>query len=165
MRSKIFLALLTADGPGMMHVTGLVGYHGKHGCRLYCGLPGRREPNGKHYFPALLKPNDYSIDGCAHADVDIWSLPRPSAEIYNVNLRIVVAAPNDTQYKTRRLATGISKPSIFSGVDPSSTLGLPRSAGSDIMHLAALNISDLMINLWHGTIDCTVPDNRTTWTW
>ncbi|KAH9162709.1 hypothetical protein EDB89DRAFT_1860583, partial [Lactarius sanguifluus] len=76
MRSKIFLALLTADGPGMMHVTGLVGYHSKHGCRLYCGLPGWCEPNGKHYFPALLKPNDYSIDGCAHADVDIRSLPR-----------------------------------------------------------------------------------------
>ncbi|KAH9162708.1 hypothetical protein EDB89DRAFT_1860572 [Lactarius sanguifluus] len=33
------------------------------------------------------------------------------------------------------------------------------------MHLAALNISDLMINLWRGTIDCTAPDNRTTWTW
>jgi len=30
--SKVFLALLTADGLGMMHVTGLVGYHGKHSC-------------------------------------------------------------------------------------------------------------------------------------
>ena len=30
--SKVFLALLMADGPGMMHVTGFVGYHGKHGC-------------------------------------------------------------------------------------------------------------------------------------
>jgi hypothetical protein len=38
--SKVFLALLTANGPGMMHVTGLVGYHGKHGCRLYCRLAG-----------------------------------------------------------------------------------------------------------------------------
>ena len=34
--SKVFLALITTDGPGMMHITGLVGYHGKHGCRLYC---------------------------------------------------------------------------------------------------------------------------------
>jgi hypothetical protein len=31
-KAKIFLAVLAADGPGMMHVTGLVGYHGKHGC-------------------------------------------------------------------------------------------------------------------------------------
>jgi hypothetical protein len=29
---KVFLALLMADGPGMMHVTGFVGYHGKHRC-------------------------------------------------------------------------------------------------------------------------------------
>ena len=30
--SRIFLPLITADGPGMMHITGFVGYHGKHGC-------------------------------------------------------------------------------------------------------------------------------------
>ena len=33
------------------------------------------------------------------------------------------------------------------------------------MHLAALNISDLMISLWQGTIDCTRPDDKSTWTW
>jgi len=71
LKSKVFLALLTADGPGMMHITGLVGYHGKHGCRLYCGLPGRREPQGKHCFPALLKPTNYDVEGCTHSDIDI----------------------------------------------------------------------------------------------
>lgn len=164
-RSKIFLALLAADGPGMMHVTGFVGYHGKHGCRLYCGLPGRREPHGKQYFPALLRPNNYNVAGSMHEDVDIRSLPKASTQIYNENLKSLVEATNDAQHKTLRLATGISKPSIFSGVDPSDTLGLPRSAGSDIMHLAALNIPDLMISLWRGVIDCTAPDNRSTWTW
>jgi len=39
-RSKVFLALLTANGPSMMHVMGLVGYHGKHGCHLYYRLAG-----------------------------------------------------------------------------------------------------------------------------
>jgi hypothetical protein len=164
-QSKIFLALLTADGPGMMHVTGLVGYHSKHGCRLYCGLPGRCELHGKHYFPAILKPNNYNVDGCMHVDVDIWSLPRASSEIYNTNLRCIVTAPSKAQYRARRLATGILKPSIFSGVNPLATLGLPRSAGSDIMHLAALNVSDLMISLWCGTINCTMPDNKSTWAW
>jgi len=48
--SKVFLALITADGPGMMHITGLVGYHGKHGCRLYCGMRGCR------MLPALRSP-------------------------------------------------------------------------------------------------------------
>ena len=41
LHSKVFLALLAADSPSMMHVTGFVGYHGKHGCRLYCSLPGQ----------------------------------------------------------------------------------------------------------------------------
>ena len=44
-------------------------------------------------------------------------------------------------------------------------LGLPYSAGSDIMHLAVLNISDLLISLWHATIDCTKPDNKSSWDW
>ncbi|KAH8980248.1 hypothetical protein EDB86DRAFT_2813862 [Lactarius hatsudake] len=33
------------------------------------------------------------------------------------------------------------------------------------MHLAALNLSDLMLSLWRGTIDCTTPDDRSTWRW
>ena len=54
---------------------------------------------------------------------------------------------------------------IFSGLDASCTLGLPHSAGSDIMHLAVLNLTDLMISLWRGTIDCTTLDNKSTWDW
>jgi len=165
LQSKVFLALLTADGPGMMHITGFVGYHGKHGCRLYCGLAGRQEEHGKHYFPALLKPENYSVEGCAHDDINIKHLPNPSRERYHQNLRYLLASPSDSQYRARRLATGISKPSIFSGLVSSATLGLPRSAGSDIMHLAALNLSDLFISLWRGTIDCTKPDDKSTWTW
>jgi hypothetical protein len=141
----------------MMHVTGFVGYHGKHGCRLYCGLQGRHEPAGKHYFPVLLKPADYEVDGCTHEDIDIRELPKPSREEYLANLQYLVALPSQSQYCAWRLETGISKPSIFSGLDHSSTLGLPYSAGSDIMHLAALNISDLLISLWHATIGCTQP--------
>jgi hypothetical protein len=163
--SKVFLALLMADGPGMMHVTSFVGYHGKHGCRLYCGLQGHREPAGKHYFPALLKPTDYEVEGCAHEDIDIRELPKPSHEQYLANLHYLVASPSQAQYRIRCLATGISKPSLFSGLDHSSTLGLPYSAGSDIMHLAALNILDLLISLWRATLDFTKPDDKSTWDW
>jgi hypothetical protein len=80
LRSKVFLALLTADGPGMMHITSFVGYHGKHGCCLYCGLAGRREEHGKHYFPAILKPTNYNVKGCVHNNIDIKNLPTPSHE-------------------------------------------------------------------------------------
>jgi Transposase family tnp2 len=165
LESKVFLALITADGPGMMHITGMVGYHGKHGCRLYCGMQGRREYHGKHYFPALLKPLNYDVPGCTHGDIDVSNLPTPSHEQYYQNLHVLTTSPNDSQYRARRLATGISRPSIFAGLDPSSTLGLPHSAGSDIMHLAALNLSDLMISMWRGTIDCTKPDDKSTWDW
>ena len=33
------------------------------------------------------------------------------------------------------------------------------------MHLAALNLSDLMISLWRGTMDCTCPDDKANWLW
>ena len=81
--SKVFLALLTADRSGMMHITGLVGYHGKHGCCLYCGLAGCHEDHGKHYFPAILKPTNYNVEGCAHDNIKIKNLPMPLRERYH----------------------------------------------------------------------------------
>jgi len=62
----------------------------------------------------------------------------------------------------RDIEIGISKASIFSGLADCATLGLPLSAGSDIMHLGTLNILDLMISLWRGTLDCTKPDDKST---
>ncbi|KIK79648.1 hypothetical protein PAXRUDRAFT_160799 [Paxillus rubicundulus Ve08.2h10] len=38
--SHPFLALGTADGPGLAYLNGLVGHHGKNSCWLYCGLKG-----------------------------------------------------------------------------------------------------------------------------
>src|SRR5216683_5094172 len=105
--------LLTADDPSMMHITGLVGYHGKHGCHLYCGLTGHQEEHGKHYFLALLKLENYSVEGCTHDDINIQVLPMPSSNRYHQNLLHLLVSPNETQYRARCLATGISKPSIF----------------------------------------------------
>ncbi|EGN91503.1 hypothetical protein SERLA73DRAFT_29428, partial [Serpula lacrymans var. lacrymans S7.3] len=65
--SKLFLALVTADGPAMAYLNGLVGHSGKFGCRLYCGLPGRLKAQSSHYSPTLLKPSgDYNVSGCTH---------------------------------------------------------------------------------------------------
>ena len=33
------------------------------------------------------------------------------------------------------------------------------------MHLISLNIPDLMLGLWHGTIDCDLSDNKESWDW
>jgi hypothetical protein len=69
--SRPFIALGTADGPGMASINGCVGHHGKLACRLYCKMPGRRKPQGTHYYPARFIPNDYNQEGCSHPDVSV----------------------------------------------------------------------------------------------
>jgi hypothetical protein len=41
--SNLYLIYVTADGPGLVYFDGMVGHSGKNGCRLYCGLLGRRK--------------------------------------------------------------------------------------------------------------------------
>ena len=164
--ADIFFALGTADGPAMAHLNGLVGHNGKHGCHLYCPVVGRREPGGKHYYPAILKPLNYNVEGCCHDDISYASLPPScSQETYIKNLRYLMALSSEKCFKNRRKQTGISKPSIFLGLKHNKMIGVPGCFGSDIMHLAALNLPDLLINLWHGTFDCDQKDDRSTWTW
>ncbi|KAF8803010.1 hypothetical protein BYT27DRAFT_7226199 [Phlegmacium glaucopus] len=163
--SEPFLCLATADGPGMAYLNGLVGHHGKNGCRLFCTLPGRHKQGGTHYYPALLKPNNYSVQGCDHPDVDVYQLPSSSVQDYEEKLKYVMGSRTETQYKRRRLETGISKPSIFLGLLPQHRFDIPGCFGSDIMHLASLNIPDLFINLWRGTFDCDGKDDKSTWDW
>ncbi|KAF8811705.1 hypothetical protein BYT27DRAFT_7221374 [Phlegmacium glaucopus] len=163
--SNPFLALATADGPGMAYLNGLVGHHGKYGCRLYCSVTGRHKPGGSQYYPALLKPNNYAVQGCDHDDISFANLPSCSQKDYFLNLHHLMSSPNETQYKKRRLKTGISKPTIFLGLQQDRILGIPGCFGSDIMHLGSLNLPDLLINLWHGTLDCNKKDNISTWEW
>ncbi|KAF8871855.1 hypothetical protein BD779DRAFT_1613874 [Infundibulicybe gibba] len=33
------------------------------------------------------------------------------------------------------------------------------------MHLISLNLTDLLLSLWRGTLDCNAPDDRSTWDW
>ncbi|KAF8809746.1 hypothetical protein BYT27DRAFT_7254467 [Phlegmacium glaucopus] len=163
--SHPFFCLATADGPGMAYLNGLVGHHGKNGCRLFCTLPGRHKQGGSHYYPALLKPYDYNIEGSNHPDINVDSLPSYSVQDYEQKLKYVMASRNETQHKRRRLDTGISKPSIFLGLPPKHRFDVPGCFGSDIMHLASLNIPDLFINLWRGTFDCDPKDDKSTWDW
>jgi hypothetical protein len=163
-KSRLFLALNTADGPAMASLSGLVGHHGKFGCRLYCPTPGRHKPNGSHYYPALLKPVDYTMAGCDHPDLSHFSTTTSHSH-YFTHLRFLLASPNDAQYKKRRLETGIVKPTIFLGIPMRSTLGIPRCFGSDIMHLATFNLSDLILPLWRGQFDHDRRDPPSNWPW
>src|SRR5258708_2250768 len=93
-RSTPFL-FVTADGPAMAMVSGMVGHSGKFGCRLYCGLPGRRRERDGHYYPVMLKPNTYSIIGCNHDDISFSDLRRYQQGVsmcYHDNLRRLLGA-------------------------------------------------------------------------
>jgi hypothetical protein len=86
-----FLVFVGADTPAMAAVDGLVGHHGKAGCRLYCPLQGRRKELASQYFPVCLKPlstytvagnppirKTYTVEGCCHEDWDLkqrWKWP------------------------------------------------------------------------------------------
>ncbi|KAI0366722.1 hypothetical protein BV20DRAFT_628003 [Pilatotrama ljubarskyi] len=156
-----------ADAIGAPDVTGLVSHHGKLGCRHWCGRPGRRKPGGSHYYSVCLKPEGYCEQGCEDDDHDPSVVGEALPELYQEKLSYVRNATSMTNYEARRLGTGISKPSLFSGLSPSHTLPIPRLFPGDIMHLFGLNIPDLFYRLWHGTFDCDVKngDSRALWDW
>jgi len=146
-------------------MNGLVGHSGAYGCRLYCPTKGRHKPNTGIYYPALSLPLDYSVAGCDHADIDVHHIPPTSTDEYSQNLAHIMRSPNETQYKTRRKETGISKPSLFSGLPANRRLPVPSCFPADLMHLVSLNLTELLIDLWRGTLDCDPGDSRDTWDW
>lgn len=168
--SHPFLALVTADGPAMACLSGFVGHQGKCHCRLHCPIQGRHKPGGAQYYPVRFKPDNYTVAGSDHDDIDLKSLlekftPQESEERYRQSLDYVMASSSAAEYKRRRLATGICKPTIFSGLPSKHVLGIPGCFVLDIMHLPALNIPDLMIPLWRGTFECDNSDDKTNWQW
>ena len=154
----------------MACLNGCVGHSGKHGCHLYCPIVGHHKAGGTHYYPARQKPEQFNVAGCSHDDVDLQALlsafnSAECTERYNHNLDLVIHSSNKTQYEKQRLATGICKPSIFSGLPPGRILGVPGCFALDIMHLPALNIPDLFLPLWRGTFECDKTDSKHNWTW
>ncbi|KAG6825303.1 hypothetical protein H0H92_004107, partial [Tricholoma furcatifolium] len=165
--SHPFVLLVTADGPALVYFNGLVGHMGFNGCRIRCGVIGRRKPRDKHFYPALLKPLD-PVQGCDHEDVDWISIPPkapPSTAKYLKDLGSVVLARSEREYKAARKTTGIIKPSLSLGLDPRYVLPPSRCFGPDIMHLICLNIPDILIPLWRGSFSRSATDSIANWTW
>ncbi|PBK73221.1 hypothetical protein ARMSODRAFT_1068079 [Armillaria solidipes] len=166
-----FLALVTADGPAQAMLSGCIGHHGKYGCHYFCPLKGRHKPGGTHYYAARLKPDNYSVSGCSHDDVDLRDLltnfdAASCEQRYHKNLAWVVTSPNQTQYEARHLETGISKPSIFSSLPQDHMLPMLTCFPGDIMHLPCLNQMDLYLPLWRGKFECDIAtNNRNLWHW
>jgi hypothetical protein len=164
-QSRIILALSTADAVGMTETDGRVGHHGAHGCRLGCPMKGRHKPNTGHYFAVHLKPNNYTVGDCNHPDIDIRNLDTLSPIDYQRDLSKVVSSTDQTDYEKNRKETGISKPSILSGLADNLMFPIPRCFPLDLMHLLFINLSELLIPLWRGTLKCDPTDDRRTWEW
>lgn len=75
-----FLALATADGPGMACLSGFVGHQGKCHCRVHCGLKGRHKRNMPQYYPVRKKPHNYEVQGCdtmTFKSMNYWWISQP----------------------------------------------------------------------------------------
>ena len=160
-----FVNIGAADGPGAALMNGLVGHMGYLGCRMYCPMKGRRFPMDTTYYTAHLKPDNYVLEGSDHEDYPFDQMPvRPPDEYYN-NLKDVISATTMGRYTNLRRDTGISKPSIFSGLPSPRMIQIPTCFAPDIMHIISLNKTDLLLDLWRGKMPVKHPDDKATWVW
>ena len=165
--SRVFFILATADALGLTELDGRVGHHGAQGCRLGCDMKGRHKPSSGHYCAAHLRPNNSDLaENCNHQDYNFSREPTaPSPQVYVNNLKKVVNSRDQADYERNRKLTGISKPTIISGLDSKLTLPVPRCFSVDLMHLLFINLAELFISLWRGTLRCDPTDDKATWDW
>jgi hypothetical protein len=163
--SRIILALSTADAVGITELDGRVGHHGARGCRLGCQMKGRHKPHTGHYYAVHLRPNNYTVHDCNHHDIDIRNLGTPSSIDYQQDLLKVVSSRDQNHYEKNRKETGISKPTILSGLVDDLMVPVPRCFPLDLMHLIFINLGELLIPLWRGTLKCDITDNLLSWEW
>ena len=73
-KSYPFLLSATADVIGMASISGFVGHQGKVHCWIHCPMTGHHKPGTSAYYPALLKPDDYDVEGSSHPDINFKGL-------------------------------------------------------------------------------------------
>lgn len=164
--SRTCLLCATADAPGLTEIDGRVGHHGAQGCRKGCEMKGRHKPSSGHYFAAHLKPNNFTVDDCNHPDFDFHNFTfQPSPETYHTNIMKIINSTDQNDYEKNRKLTGISKPSILSGLHQSYMLQVPLCFTVDLMHLFCLNIGELLVPIWRGIFKCESTDDKSSWDW
>ncbi|KAF7314800.1 hypothetical protein MKEN_00954400 [Mycena kentingensis (nom. inval.)] len=166
---RLHLGVVGADTLGMTDLAGSCGHTGKMLCRTMCPIVGRHKEGLGIHYPCMQLPNDYHIKGCDHPDVDLRELlrkhtPKSAEERYEQNLILLASSRNPTQFRRNRLATGLTKPTLFSGLPSKYTFGIPTLFGLDFMH-PILNLMDLLIPLWRGLYRCEKTDNVADWDW
>jgi hypothetical protein len=122
---------------------------------MLCLLTGHCKPGGSQYYPVLLKPTNYNIQGCDHDDISPYDIrPNLSAE-YVDQLRYLLGSCMRVEFGAHRLQTGIVRPSIFLGLQPDLILGIPECFSLEMMHLSGANMASLWHNIFRGSIECT----------
>ena len=108
--------------------------------------------------------HNYNLPRCSHDNIDTFQLPWASPSLYHANLDQLCKCYTDTQFRQTQKETGLCKQSIFLGLDQRYSSGLPGCLAINHMHIIAI-IPDLLISLWHGTIDCDNNDSKGLWDW
>ena len=144
-------------------MSSLVGHQGKVGCCMWCPLKGCQKPGALQYYPVLLKPDNYNVPGCTHANVDVYSINSSTCMDYVQQLQYLLQAHTQWEYETQHLATGIVRPSILLSLQPHLILGIPECFSSEMMHLSGANMAALWLNLWQASIECASTDNKSDW--
>ncbi|KAI5897273.1 uncharacterized protein SCHCODRAFT_02469674, partial [Schizophyllum commune H4-8] len=159
----------TADGPAMQDLNGNNGHLATLGCRRFCRLKGRHKPQTGQYYPVMSAAVDFPgcnrHQDCNHPSVDVTALPSFDQVTFDKNLRHLGQSRTERDFVSRRQETGINKPSIFSGLP--RILPVPQCCPGDLMHHAALNLPDVLLGLWRGTLDCDRDrgDSTARWSW
>ncbi|KAF8981243.1 hypothetical protein BDQ17DRAFT_1438524 [Cyathus striatus] len=162
--SRVAFLMGMADALGMPEIDRQVGHHGAKACWMCCQTKGRHKPGSGHYHLPHNHPSD-AIPGCDHPDVDIRNLQTGNVEDYLRDLATISTSTTQAQYHHNRKETGLSKPTIFSGLDTTLMPPVPRFWVLDLMHLLKLNIPELLLSLWRGTISCERTDSKLNWPW
>lgn len=68
-------------------------------------------------------------------------------------------------FRLERKETGLCKPRIFLGLPQMHSSGLLGCLAINHMHIITINLPDLLIGLWRGTIDCNKKDSKDLWDW
>ncbi|SRR6266702_3127703 len=110
-------------------------------------MKGHHKPHTRHYFAVHLKPNNYTVWDCNHPNIDICNLGTLSSADYQQKLFKVISLTDQNDYERNHKETGISKPSVLSGLVEDLMFPLPRCFALDLMHLF-LNLGELFIPLW-----------------
>jgi len=128
-------------------------------------MKGQHKPHLGHYYAVHLRPNEYTVQDCDHCDINIRKLCTPSSIDYQQDLLKVVSSLNQNHYERNWKETGISKPTVLSGLVNDLMVPVPRCFPLDLMHLIFINLGELLILLWRGTLKCNVTDNLSSWDW